>query len=177
MNTIERIAENLAISLLEFTGNYSGSPYKEKAEKALAEYNIWVSKGLQYAAATGSLKDLEKDIYWFLCENEDSRTVQSAEVARMVEAFLIRQSAKVDAGSQTHGKTSSVRVDPDKVMRSFQEALESGLSQESAVGQAILSATQQMWSQSDLDANSASILCSFSDLWKELSLSKPSEQT
>lgn len=62
-----------------------------------------------------------------------------------------------------------MRIDARKVMEAYQAALTLGLSDENAVGAAILAATQQMWSEEDLKAEGALVLCKFLDLWKELS--------
>lgn len=54
-------------------------------------------------------------------------------------------------------------------MEAYRAALVLELSEENAVGVAILAATQQMWSENDLNTERALVLCKFLNLWKELS--------
>ena len=44
MRKIDEISHDLALSLWNFTANYPGSPYKEKAEKILIEYKGWTNR-------------------------------------------------------------------------------------------------------------------------------------
>lgn len=57
MRKIDEISHDLALSLWNFTANYPGSPYKEKAERLLIEYKGWTNREGKWAA-------LGKDRSW-----------------------------------------------------------------------------------------------------------------
>ena len=57
MKKIEEISHDLALSLWDFTANYPGSSFKDKAESVLLEYKEWLSREEKWAS-------LQRDCVW-----------------------------------------------------------------------------------------------------------------